>query len=198
MNPMLLDLPNKIITPRLILSPPRPGDGAEICAAINSSLKELRPWLPFAQVETTIQDCELNVRRSNAQWILREDLRMSIFEKASGKLVGSTGLHRINWDVPCFEIGYWAVTSFTGQGFIKESTNALTRFCFEYLKAKRVELRCDSDNAPSLAIMKSLGFDFEGLLRQNALKADKSIAKDTLVYARLNTLGLPALEVSWS
>jgi len=197
-NPILFDLPVPITTPRLILRPPQPGDGAELNAAILESFDELHKFIPWADHKPTSEETEENARRAYAKWILREDLRLSIFDRATGKLAGSTGLHRINWDLPCFEIGYWLRTSFVGKGYATEAAGALTRYAFERLGAKRVELRCNSKNERSLAVFKRLGFEFEGCLRNNIKVHSKATEpQDTLVYARLNAEGLPKLDVSW-
>ena len=143
MKPILIDIPTTIETSRLLLRPPMPGDGPELNAAVIESLEELRPWLPWADQAPTVDESEENVRRAYAKWILREDLRFSVFDKVTGKLAAGSDLHRINWDVPSFEIGYWVRKSFCQKGYATEATNALTRFAFQALKAKRVELRCE-------------------------------------------------------
>jgi RimJ/RimL family protein N-acetyltransferase len=197
MNPLLIDLPEYIETPRLILRSPRAGDGPELTAAITESFAELKEWMPWAKKIPTVEESEINARKAFGRWVLREDLRISMIDKSSGKLVGSTGLHRINWDLPSFEIGYWVRTSYGGKGYVKESTNALTRFAFEYLKAKRVEIRCESKNEKSLGVMKSLGFEYEGCLRSSGTEAHSTNPRDTLIYSLLNPSRLPPLEVKW-
>ena len=197
MKPILLDIPMPIETPRLLLRPPQPGDGVELNQAINESFEALSVWMPWAKERPSVEDSEENVRRAFAKWVLREDLRISIFDKASGKLVGSSGLHRINWELPSFEIGYWVRKSFEGKGYITESTNALTQFAFKQLKAKRVEIRCNSKNERSVTVIKRLGFEYEGCLRSNDTHANSMESRDTVVYSRLNGDGLPQLDVSW-
>ncbi len=118
-----------------------------------------------------------------------------LFDRATGKLVGSSGLHRINWDIPRFEVGYWVRKSFAGQGYITEATNAVTRFAFQQLKAKRVEIRCDALNERSAAVPKRLGFDLDAYLRLSDTHAGE--ARDTLIFSRLSDATLPALQVSW-
>jgi RimJ/RimL family protein N-acetyltransferase len=190
-KPILLDIPMPILTPRLILRPPGPGDGAELNAAVLETFDVLKDWMPWADHKPTLDESEENVRHAYAKWILREDLRISLYDRETGAFAGGSGLHRVNWDLPSFEIGYWVRSRFAGKGYITESTHALTRFAFEQLGAKRVELRCDSKNLKSLAIFKRLGFEYEGCLRKNGP------GRDTLIYSRLDTRGLPELEVSW-
>ncbi|MGZ3689005.1 MAG: GNAT family N-acetyltransferase [Bdellovibrionota bacterium] len=200
MNPILLDIPVPITTPRLLLRPSVAGDGPGINEAVLESYDELHPWMPWADHRPTVEEGEENARRSHAKWILREDLRLLIIDRASERILGSTGLHRINWELPSFEIGYWLRTSYVGKGYATEATNALTRFAFEHFGAKRVELRCNPENEMSLAIFKRLGFEFEGCLRNSNTHANPQLVKsrDTLIYSRINADGLPPLDVSWA
>lgn len=197
MYPALIDVPYPIRTPRLLLRPSMPNDGEEVNAAIWESFNELRPWMPWAQAKPTIHETELNVRRSFAQWIVREDLRMLIFELGTKKLIGSTGLHRINWDVPRFEIGYWVRTHQAGKGYITESTNALTRYAFLQLQAKRVEIVCSVKNEKSIAVARRLGFEEEARLRNHNIRHDTGEVCDSFLFARVTMKDLPSLEVQW-
>lgn len=58
MKPILLDWPDTIETPRLIIRVPQAGGGAQLNAAIAESIDELRPWMPWAQT------CSLRFCRS--------------------------------------------------------------------------------------------------------------------------------------
>jgi RimJ/RimL family protein N-acetyltransferase len=197
MHPVLIELPMPIRTPRLLIRNPKPGDGIELSSTIQDSFNELNAWMPWADKVPTAEEAEINVRQAYSQWILREDLRLPIFDPTGKTMLGSTGLHRMNWQVPAFEIGFWARSTQTGKGFITEAVNAVTRYAFNHLKAKRVEIRCDSENGRSKKIIDSLGFSLEGTLHSDALKPGQQGIRDTLVFARLNLDGLPDLEVSW-
>lgn len=152
MKPILLDLPMPIRTPRLLIKPREIGEGASLAKAVNESLETLKPWMPFAQRPATPEDMEAHCREKKAEFILRKDFVLSIYLRDKQTLIGSTGFHRLNWDVPALEIGYWIHKNFEGKGLISESTNALTRYAFEVFKAKRVEIRCDAENLRSLSL----------------------------------------------
>ena len=196
MNPILLDLPMPILTPRLCLKPRHVGEGPILNKAICGSLEHLKPWMPFAQKAPTIEESEEHCRRSFAKFVLREDMTLSIYSRDQKTFIGSTGLHRANWDIPSFHVGYWILAEFEGKGLISESTNALTRYAFEVLGARRVEIRCDAENSKSLAVMTRLGFVQEGILKNEELKESDEL-RDTIVTARYDLKGLPDLEVSW-
>lgn len=197
MNPILIDIPVPIQTKRLIIRPPVAGDGPELNAAVRESFKELRLWMPWATENPSLESSEINVREAGAQWILRKDLRLSIFDKASGRLAGSTGFHRMQWDVPRLEIGYWARTSFAGKGYISEAVCALTAFAFSALKARRLEIRCDADNGRSAAIPRRLGFELEATLKGDEVKEHSDVLRHTLVFVRFDARGLPDVGATW-
>ncbi|PHA02301.1 GNAT family N-acetyltransferase [Bacillus pseudomycoides] len=184
MNPLLLNFPTQFYTERLLIRMPRPGDGKEVYKAINESIEELKPWMPFAQKEQTEQEVEANIRDSHVKFLAREDLRLLIFLKQTGEFVASSGLHRINWDIPKFEIGYWIHSRFNGQGYMTEAVTGIINFAFNELQANRVEIRCDSRNVKSRAIPEKLGFKLEGVLENNSVSVDGAELRDTCIYAK--------------
>lgn len=182
MTPILRDLPDELIGDRIIIRPLRPGDGAAIFEAVEESRAEIGPWLPWVEKTLTVSDSEQAARRGAARWLLREDLMVGIWDRHTGRYLGGSGLHRINWAVPSFEIGYWLRTSAWGQGYVTEAVQVLCRFAFETLGANRVEILCDTKNSRSTAVPRRLGFVQEALLR-NECRDGAGALRDTLVFA---------------
>jgi ribosomal-protein-serine acetyltransferase len=185
MNPILLDFPSEFTTERLLIRMPRPGDGKAMFDAVNASIDELKPWLPFAQKEQSEDEIEANIREAHVNFLKREDLRLLVFLKETGELIASSGLHRIDWNVRKFEIGYWIDTRYSGHGYMTEAVKAITEFAVNELKARRVEIRCDTRNKKSSAIPERLGFTLEGIFRNDSLSLDSSAVRDTCVYAKV-------------
>ena len=184
MDALLLDFPESFESDRLTIRAPRPGDGPEMNAAVQETFDDLKAWLPWAKQMPTLEESETYVRRAQCQFLAREDLTLFLFLKGADTLVGASGLHRVNWDIPKFEIGYWCRKRFQGQGYITESTEAIAKFAFETLGAKRVEIRCDPKNVRSRFIPDRLGFTLEGTLRNESLSASGEL-RDTLVFAKI-------------
>jgi RimJ/RimL family protein N-acetyltransferase len=107
---------------------------------------------------------------------------MGIWRLADGRLLGATGLHRIDWAIPAMEIGYWLRPDAAGAGYATEAVQLLVRLAFGQLQAERVEIRCDALNLRSAAIPRRLGFVHEATLRCARRNADNALA-DTLVFA---------------
>ena len=198
MDPLLLDVPDRLETARLVLRCPRPGDGPAVNAAVCATLDGLRPWMPWARAAPSLDESESYCRRQQARFLLREELVMLIYERgaegAAGPVLGATGFHNIDWAVRCFEVGYWRRTGLEGHGIVSEAVVALTRMAFGRLEARRLEIRMDDDNARSRRLAERTGFTFEGLLRSNALKPDGR-PRGTCVYARVRGFEEPAPEL---
>lgn len=184
-KPILRDFPYSFESARLTIRGPLPGDGAEVYTAVVESQAELKPWMPWAVDIPSAEDYEVRVREGQLKFLAREDLWLMLLLKGTHTIVGGSGLHRIDWSVPKFEIGYWVRTRFTGQGYATEAVNAIAAFAFDTLGARRVEIRCDARNARSVAVARRAGFTLEGTLRHEARHHLSNELRDTLVFARV-------------
>ncbi len=180
-KPMLLEIPDSFQTERLIIRAPRAGDGAAVNEAVRESLAHLRPWMPWADHEPTVDESEESVRRGAARWILREDLWLLLFRKSDGMYVGGSGLHRMNWSIPSFEIGYWVRKSLEGQGYVSEAVAGITDIAFMAISAERVEIRCDTRNERSAAVARRAGYSLEATLHHDARNTDGEL-RDSYVF----------------
>jgi RimJ/RimL family protein N-acetyltransferase len=187
-EPILIKVPERLDAARIILAAPKAGQGAAMALAIGESLAHLQPWMPWAQAAPSAEDSETVMRRMQADFLLRRDLVFQIYAKTAagqcGELLGGTGLHRIDWTVRRFEIGYWLRSSAVGNGYVAEAVQALTSMAFTQLQARRVEIRMDENNLRSRKVAESCGFEFEGVLRRDSLSVAGE-PRDTRIYARI-------------
>ena len=188
MEPILIDVPERIDTERLVLRSPRAGDGRLVNDAIAVSHAELAPWMPWAGTMPSVDESEAHCRRQQARFLLREDFVFFMFARGAsggeGELLGGTGLHRIDWTVRKFEIGYWRKTGCHGRGFVTEAVRAVARMAFDSLAARRVEIRMDDHNAPSWRVAERAGFTLEALLRFDSATPTGE-PRSTRIYARV-------------
>jgi RimJ/RimL family protein N-acetyltransferase len=186
-EPLLFPVPTSLETQRLLLRPFRLEDAPALHAALTESIDELRSnlwFLPWIAEEQTLQSAEVRCRRAEANFLLRTDLAYLAFEKASGRLVASVGLHRTDWSLPKTEVGYWVRTGATGHGYASEGVAALTTWALDRLGAKRVELVTDEENVGSRAVAARCGFRLEGVLR-NVMRSPDGRLRNSCIYARL-------------
>lgn len=152
-----------IRTERLVLSIPTEADVDAITAACQDP--EVPRWTtvpsPYTR-ENAVEFVELVTGwwadGVETVWAIRKD----------GVLAGMIGLHRIT-EHPHggdAEIGFWGVAAFRGQGVMVEAARAVIDFAFDELGLVRLSWRAVAGNIPSARTARSLGFRYEGMLRQ--------------------------------
>lgn len=185
-DPLLLDLPARIDTERLIMRPPQAGDGLMFHAAVVESLSELRRFLAslsWVAGDQTVDAAELHCRNAQLNFLARKDLPFLLLEKGSGEMVGVAGLHRTQWATPKTEVGYWSRLSTSGRGYIIEAVDALVQYAFDHMRAVRVELITDEENHASRRVADRCRFALEGILRNERRTVDGSL-RNACIYAR--------------
>jgi RimJ/RimL family protein N-acetyltransferase len=183
--PILRDFPHSFDTRRLTVRRAEPGDGPEVNAAIRETWDDLHEWMPWATRRPTIEESEAYVRRAHAKFVEREDLTFLVFEKGGAAVVGACGLHRMDWNVPSFEIGYWVRAQFQKRGFATEAAEALADFAVRELRARRLVIKCDAENERSAAVPRRIGFVHEATLKNDKRHHLSGELRDTLVFARV-------------
>lgn len=171
---------------RVLVRPYRESDAQALFEAMIESRDHLRPWMPFADAHQTVEESRDWIIQQMAHWLLRDDLTLGIWEKSTGRYLGSTGLHPHDWQIGYFEIGYWLRASAEAHGYITETVDLLTNYALDSLKANRLEIRCDELNVRSAAVPKRLGYVLEGRLRNDMISPDGRL-RSTLVFSLIPT-----------
>jgi RimJ/RimL family protein N-acetyltransferase len=179
--PTLIDLPSELRGSRVLLRPYRGDDAEEVFAAIDESRDHLRPWVTWVDNNRTVDEVRDFCIRSQASWLLRTELALGVFDAVSGRYLGGTGLHNLDWELRAFEIGYWLRVTAIGHGYATESTRLLVDFAQSFLRARRVTLRCDARNEASRRVAERAAFVLEGRLRNVTIRPD-GVVSDDLVY----------------
>jgi [ribosomal protein S5]-alanine N-acetyltransferase len=89
--------------------------------------------------------------------------------KRGGALLGTCGVFRWNRGWRSCLSGYELARHAQGQGLMDEALRAVYAWVFETMAVERIEAQVHPHNAPSLALLKRLGFVEEGLLREAGL-----------------------------
>jgi RimJ/RimL family protein N-acetyltransferase len=190
LDPLLVEVPEEVRTERLVIRALTLDDAHALFASIDASRDTLRPWMPWEAGVESDTDSRMTITRFIANRALRKDLPYGIFDAATGDHLGGTGLHRMDWRLRSFEIGYWLRSSAVGHGYVTETALALTRMAFEQLAARRVEIRLDPSNARSRAVPERLGFRLEGTLRDSLLDHNGEV-RSTDVFSLVRGDELP-------
>ena len=165
-------------TKRLILRSFHADDLHDLYAYLSD--EEVVKYEPYKPMELQEVQQELEERISSEEMI-------AVVLKASNKLIGNVYLGKRNFN--SLELGYVFNKQYWGQGYAKESCDAVIKKAFSE-GIHRIYAECDPRNAASWRLLESLGFAKEAHLRQNVYfwkdTDGNPIWKDTFVYSLLN------------
>jgi ribosomal-protein-serine acetyltransferase len=151
---------------RLVLAPLDANDAPELWRAVDASRSHLEPWLPWVPYNTD-RDASLRYAEASAlDWDHGRACRFSIREKSTRALCGVVGLEMFAHLHQSVELGYWLHRDMTGKGLMTEASRAVLSWAFSRLNVHRVKVAAATDNHASLAVIRRLGFRFEGLARE--------------------------------
>jgi aminoglycoside 6'-N-acetyltransferase len=178
MHKLLLELPTLIETERLYLRCYQAGDGAWYYAMSQKNKAHLIRYESGNAVMGihSEEDAEIVVRDFATAWIARSAFFMGVFRQGTDEFVAQIYIGVVNWDLPEFEVGYFADIEHEGQGYVTEATQAALRFIFEHLGAHRVRLECDDTNLRSCQVAECCGMVREGHIRENKKNPDGNIS----------------------
>jgi RimJ/RimL family protein N-acetyltransferase len=190
MNPLLMEIPDELRGPRLLLRTPRPGDGRIVYPSVRESLVELKQWMPWAKDDYNEQAAEEWCRKAAAQFLSRQQLQYLIIAAADGAHLGTIGAFKFDWDVRSGEIGYWLRTIYTGRGFMNEAVGMICQMLRANLNFRRIQICADTNNHRSRRVAQRGGFELEGVHRKDSLTTDGG-PRDTCVFAWVSDVELP-------
>lgn len=198
MNRILIDLPEVIETPRLVLQVPKAGFGEKVHQAVIDGYEDCVRWLNWPSIAPTVEATEIDCRKHHAEFILRDCLRYLIIDRATDDVVGRCSYPPLqaNWEVPRFGISYFIRKSKRSKGYGTIAAHALANLAFRVLKAQKVEIYSDAENISSARIPVKLGFQLEYTQKGGWPRQDGKLA-DVRTYSIFSEEELLNLEVSW-
>ena len=188
MHKMLLEIPTRIEAERIYLRGYEAGDGQWYYAMGQRNRAHLARYEAenvIMSIESELE-AEVVVRRLAVEWQARSCFFMGAFARETDEFVAQLYVGPVNWDVPEFEIGFFADKDHEGQGYVTEAVRAVMKFIFEQLKAHRVRMECDDTNERSRRVAERCGLVREGHMRENKRNADGKLT-GTLYYGLLKS-----------
>jgi N-acetyltransferase len=149
-------------------------------------------WTYAVEHPTDRHSMERFIERAMAAEAAGTELPFAIVERSAGA-IGSTRYLDIQRDHDGVEIGW----TFLGTAWQRTRCNTeckllLLRHAFETLGARRVQLKADARNAPSLRAIERIGAVREGVLRSHRVLPD-GFARDSVYFSVLRS-EWPAVE----
>jgi len=99
-----------------------------------------------------------------------------------GEVAGSIGLRKIKAGHMA-EMGYWMGEKYRGQGIMTSVLKEITKYGFNQLKLRRMEIRIFPFNHASRRVAEKVGYRCEGRMRKDIIKNKKF--EDTLLFAKV-------------
>lgn len=149
----------------------------------------LVPWLNDPEVTRHLRRYQPLTLAAEEHFLRRmseseTDLVLGIALRADDRLVGGTGLHKVDARNRHAEFGiFLGDKSVWGKGHGTEATRLVVRHAFETLNLNRVWLHVYEYNEAGLRVYQKVGFRTEGRLRQDTFRDGRYW--DTLVMAVL-------------
>lgn len=105
-------------------------------------------------------------------------MRWAITRRNENKLLGTCGFHHIVAHHYRGEIGYELASTEWRQGITSEAVRAIVRFGLAEMGFHRIEAIVDPDNPPSANLLRKVGFQEEGFLRERYYDDNGRFADD--------------------
>jgi len=119
-------------------------------------------FLPQKTIDETRTYLEKLMRRNSADnahyWF--------ISLRETGKIIGSFGVHDIDWRKKDAEVSYGISPDYWSKGYFKEALRTVLKYLFKEHGFHRVIATTRFDNMPSIKGLGSVGFQEEGRLRE--------------------------------
>lgn len=178
-------LPRELVGDRVIVRAWRPEDASMHFEALSRHRTALKRWLPWPDQYQTPEDSAGYVQRMHDGWSSGDQFIVVVVHRDDGRMLGGSGLHRVDWSVPSAETGYFLLPDAERQGFMREAFSLLASAAFDHLGIVRLWATCDVQNERSWRLLERCGFAREGTLRRERRNPLGEL-RDSFLYARLN------------
>ena len=157
-------------------------DAEDLAAALSNTKiqNNLRDGLPYPYTEKDGTEYITDMLSAD------EDQTFAFAVTADSKVVGSIGVFRQeNIHRQTGELGYYIAEEYWGKGIMTDAVKQICAYVFDKSDMIRIFAEPFAYNAASCRVLEKAGFQYEGTLRNNAVKNGKVI--DMRMYSLLKT-----------
>ncbi|WP_310829565.1 GNAT family N-acetyltransferase [Paenibacillus pedocola] len=170
-----------IHTERLLLRLFIPSDAAAVTALCNNyNIYKNTLYLPYPYA---LKDALSWIEHHSANFNAGTSYEFAITDKVSGELYGAIALSS-NQNFHNGELAYWIGEKFWGNGYATEAARAVLQFAFDEKKYHKVFARYFGSNPASGSVMRKIGMEQEGVLREHVRKEERY--EDLVYYGMIN------------
>jgi len=180
-------LSTRLVSPRLVLRPPRTSDVGEIRRLLRHNAKHLEPWKPApsnGEEPSSITEVSNAVLRQRREWKRGSGFSFMVGTREDqAHFIGKIALNGVlRGAMYGAYLGYWMDVDCQGKGFVTEGIQAVLDFAFGAAGLHRVQAAIMPRNTPSLRVVEKLGFRREGYAERYLQIACKW--EDHILFAR--------------
>ena len=143
--------------------------------------KFLLPWMQWLNTTKTAADVKKFLSRSDKKW--ENDLAYEYAVVLNDEIIGMCGAVVVDVKNKKVELGFWLANDYRGHGYIMESVRALEQELFKN-GFNKIIIHNDARNTNSVKLAKSLGYVFEGVLKQDRFLVYENRFRDTNCFAK--------------
>lgn len=156
----------QLLSDRIILRVFKEEEAPTLKQRIDESLDHLASWFPWADEGTKPVQVHLEkIRDFKQRFENGTDYCYGVFDRETGKLLGSAGLHTRQGE-GILEIGYWIAKDSIRKGYAKEAARLLMSEAFKQPTIEKVVIQTDENNIASYSVAKSIGLAYEYTYRR--------------------------------
>ncbi|MFC5261810.1 GNAT family N-acetyltransferase [Kribbella qitaiheensis] len=138
-------------------------------------------WLSFDSRDRDTAQKALAAAVERSQQDDRPDYMLAVTRLDDDRLIGFARLGPTG--VEAAHLGYAIAADHWGHGYATDASRTLVRFAFENLDLHRVSAAIGPENLASVAVVKRLGFSYEGRIRHHVFT--NGAWRDSLLYSIL-------------
>jgi RimJ/RimL family protein N-acetyltransferase len=165
----------EIETKGLLVRPWRTEDAVAVFQACQDS--EIQRWTPVPRPYDLAHATAFVTDAAALGWANRTAAHFGVFDAASGELLGSMGLVRMDPLTNIAELGYWTAPDARGRGVATIAGRAVATIGFDLLGVERLIWRATVGNHASRLVALRIGFSMEGTQRGALRSVDGSGAR---------------------
>jgi RimJ/RimL family protein N-acetyltransferase len=153
--------------------------------AIQESIQELSPFMPWCHADYSIEDQKTWIELCTKNWDERNEFNFAITDSRDGTYLGGCGLNHINLIDQIANLGYWVRSNQVNRGIATAATLLLAQFGFNELKLNRIEIVVAVENKASQRVAEKAGALKEGVMRNRLFLHNK--AHDAVIFSLIPT-----------
>ncbi|HET6295259.1 MAG TPA: GNAT family N-acetyltransferase [Kribbella sp.] len=140
-------------------------------------------WLSFDSRDREAARKALDSIVERSQQENRSDYLLAVTSRDDDRMIGFARLGPTG--VQAAHLGYAIAADHWGHGYATDAARTLLRCAFETLALHRVSAAIGPENLASIAVVKTLGFSYEGRIRHHVYT--NNAWRDSLLYSLLTT-----------